>query len=70
MDESSRMSTLSGNTKDGDEKSDDESGAGSSSEEEKQEKKDEVPKVKDKKEATEIFKELLKDKVRQCVYHN
>jgi len=62
VDETSRLSTLSGNTKEGEDKSDDESGAGSSPEYDKHDAP-EVPKVKDKKEATEIFKELLKEKV-------
>ncbi|XP_021948994.1 pre-mRNA-processing factor 40 homolog A isoform X1 [Folsomia candida] len=61
LDETSRLSTLTDdNTKTSAGKSD-ESGGDSSSEDEVQEK-DEIPKVKDKKEATEIFKELLREK--------
>lgn len=57
MDESSRLSTL---TDDNTKASADGSGKASSDEEQDDDK---VPKVKDKKEATEIFKELLREKV-------
>lgn len=67
LDETSRLSTLTDdNTKTSAGKSD-ESGGDSSSEDEVQEK-DEIPKVKDKKEATEIFKELLREKVQVVNY--
>mgnify|MGYP001797066503 CR=1 FL=1 len=59
LDDSSRLSLLADeNAKTGGKS--DESGRESSEDESE---KEEIPKVKDKKEATEIFKELLKEKV-------
>lgn len=65
MDETSRLSTLTDENTRGDSmedgKSDDE--GSSSPDDQPPDKRAEVPKVKDKKEAMEIFKDLLKDKV-------
>jgi len=66
MDETSRLSTLTDENTRGDSMEDgksDEEG-NSSPEDQPPDKKTEVPKVKDKKEATEIFKDLLREKVR------
>lgn len=53
------MADSTASADDGAEKSD----SGDSSSSEEVVKKPEIPQVKDKKEATEIFKELLRDKV-------